>query len=141
MTDYSELVKSLRCELHGVPCHDENCEWLWHGGGCCDEVRLMCAAAVAIEELQAEQKKTVTQIFGEEQIAWEGRCKDLLYQIADLQAEVPKRGKWVRVEDGESYHYECSECGERPLYSRYGDVVLSGVCPLCGAKMEVQDGQ
>lgn len=72
-------------------------------------------------------------------------CQIMLSDAADaieaLQAELPKRGKWVRVEDGESYHYECSECGERPLYSRYEDVVLSGVCPLCGAKMEVQDGE
>ena len=51
------------------------------------------------------------------------------------KAGEPKRGEWVRVEDEESYHYECSRCGERPLYSRYGDVVLSGVCPLCGADM------
>lgn len=41
-----------------------------------------------VEELQAEQKKTVTQIFCEEQMAWEGRCKDLMKQNSELQAEV-----------------------------------------------------
>ena len=72
--------------------------------------------------------------------AWEKLMLNAAAAIEELQAQLPKQGKWVRVEDGESYHYECSECGERPLYSRYGDVSLSGVCPMCGAKMEVQDG-
>ena len=45
-------------------------------------------------------------------------------------------GEWIRVENDDSYHYECSRCGERPLYSRYGDVVLSGTCPMCGARMD-----
>lgn len=66
-------------------------------------------------------------------------CKDAAAAIEALQAQLPELGEWIRVEDGESYHYKCSECGERPLYSRYGDVVLSGVCPMCGAKMEVQE--
>lgn len=65
--------------------------------------------------------------------------KDAADEIEALQAQMPKRGEWKRVEDGETYHYECSECGERPLYSRFGDIVLSGVCPMCGAKMEVQE--
>ena len=55
------------------------------------------------------------------------------------QLALPVDGKWVRVEDGDSWHYECSRCRERPLYSLYGDIVLSGTCPFCGAKMEVQD--
>lgn len=68
--------------------------------------------------------------------------EDAAAEIEDLQAQLPKRGEWVRVENEESYHYECSRCGERPLYSRYGDVVLSKVCPNCWAdmrKMEVQE--
>ena len=90
--------------------------------------RTAADAADAIEELQAEVK--ILKVSGREAY-FEGMAAD---------AE-PKLGKWVRVENEESYHYECSRCGERPLYSRYGDVVLSGVCPMCGAKMEVQDGQ
>lgn len=54
-----------------------------------------------VEELQAEKKKTVTQIFCEEQMAWEGRCKDLMKQISELQAEVK------RLElDNEDYEHE-----------------------------------
>lgn len=105
MTDYTELVKALRCGEYKPECGSSDCPY-WSGLGCMDG-QLMEDAAAAIEA---------------------------------LQAQMPKRGKWVRVEDGESYHYECSECGERPLYSRFGDIVLSGVCPMCGAKMtEVQE--
>ena len=83
--------------------------------------KLMLDAAAAIEELRFELDCV----------------NDSIKQLA-----LPVDGKWVRVEDGESYHYECSECGERPLYSRYGDVSLSCVCPMCGAKMtEVRDGK
>ena len=105
MTDYTELVKALRCGEYKPECGSSDCPY-WSGLGCMDG-QLMEDAAAAIEA---------------------------------LQAQLPKRGEWVRVEDGESYHYECSECGERPLYSRFGDIVLSGVCPMCGAKMtEVQE--
>ena len=82
--------------------------------------RLSLDAAAAIEALQAE-------------------IRESMQKCAECGENEPKRGEWIRVEDGESYHYECSKCGERPLYSRYGDVVLGGVCPMCGAKMEVQE--
>lgn len=80
--------------------------------------RTAADAADAIEELQFELD-----------------CVNDSVKILSL----PIDGKWIRVEGNDSYHYECSRCGERPLYSRYGDVVLSGVCPMCGAKMEVQE--
>ena len=131
MTDYSELVKALRI-CHVVDCDDcvlkkECVESIIKGER--PYVLLHNAAADAIEELQ--------------QIAdhHEQTAKEYWKEACEYKAQLPKRGEWVRVEDGESYHYECSECGERPLYSRYGDVVLSGVCPLCGAKMEAQDGR
>ena len=101
MTDYTELVKKLR-DLHRDP-RPASAEWLFE-----NQVSLYDAAD-AIEALQADQKKTVTQIFGEEQMAWEGRCKDLMYQIADLQAQLPKRGEIVR----------CKEC-------RWGHLCVTG---------------
>ena len=59
-----------------------------------ESVGKLCAdAAAAIEELQADQKKTVTQIFCEEQAAWEGRCKDLMKQISELQAKISELGE------------------------------------------------
>ena len=110
MTDYNELVAALReCGerffCDGCPIF-ETCDG--------DVDRAMHDAADAIEALRFELDCV----------------NDSIKQLA-----LPVDGKWVRVEDGESYHYECSECGERPLYSRYGDVSLSGVCPMCGAKM------
>lgn len=101
-------------------------------------------AADAIEALQAEQKKTVTQIFGEERMAWEGRCKDLLYHIENLQAQLPKRGEWIPGREiGKEYFYDkcityyegwhCSNCNvvfeqeNKPKYN---------YCPNCGAKMD-----
>lgn len=117
MTDYKKLVEALRCELHFTSCPETNCKYICHDTFC-DTYRLMIDAADAIEALQAEvkrleldnedyehenrrlhgeiealqaeQKKTVTQIFGEEQMAWEGRCKDLMKHISDLQAEVER---------------------------------------------------
>ena len=142
MTDYKNLVEALRhCSEADDACATcqrwlANDEW---GIKC--KGRLISDAAAAIEALNRLLDQN-TQ-----------RCEALRKQLREahesyekhlneLKAQLPKRGKWVRVENGESYHYECSECGERPLYSRYGDVVLSGVCPMCGAKMtEVQDGE
>lgn len=110
---YEELVKSLRCELHYTSCPETNCKYICHDTFC-DTYRLMVDAAAAIEELQFELD-----------------CVNDSVKMLSL----PIDGKWIRVEGDDSYHYECSRCGERPLYSRFGDVVLSGVCPMCGAKM------
>lgn len=50
----------------------------------------------------------------------------------------PKRGRWVKKEERVWYWYECSECGESPLF-RNGERVLSDYCPNCGARMENAD--
>ena len=119
MTDYTNLLRMLKTYEDGYGLYQD--------------------AAAAIEALNRLLDQN-TQ-----------RCEALRKQLReahesyerhlnDLESQLPKQGEWVRVENEESYHYECSRCGERPLYSRYGDVVLSGVCPMCGAKMDVQDG-
>ena len=111
--------------------------------GC--DADLIERAADEIEALQADQKKTVTQIFGEEQMAWEGRCKDLMYQIADLQAQLPKQGEWVEENRRpRSSQFVCSEC-HRTAYDpqptrdkAWRKRCRYAYCPNCGAKMEVQ---
>lgn len=142
MSEYTELVEALR-----ERARREN-EWYEHGGD------IINAAADAIEALQAENPIVETVLVDKmRQQMEETVCHCNVKENAELIAkildddvdgkvfELPERGEWKRVEDGETYHYECSECGERPLYSRFGDIVLSGVCPFCWAKMEVQDGK
>lgn len=119
MQSYTDLIKSL------LSASTVSTAW----------EKLMLDAAAAIEALQADQKKTVTQIFGEEQMAWEGRCKDLMYQIADLQAQLPKRGEWIGVSPMVDT-VQCSVCGGQ-LFSAE---LETPYCPYCGAKMtEVQE--
>ena len=131
MTDYSELVKALRYCIDGT-CG--NCPYVKKcrkNGRAVDQLHK--DAAAAIEALQAEQKKTVTKIFGEEQMAWEGRCKDLMYQIADLQAQLSKRGEWIyKPKDAIEMMFtlpKCSVCGHESSDA-------TNFCPNCGAKME-----
>lgn len=52
---------------------------------------------------------------------------------ADVQ-EV-KHGRWVKQFDENCWWTECSECGNYPLKSAYGDEQLSDFCPYCGADM------
>ena len=69
--------------------------------------------------------------------------------IEDVQAQLPKRGKWVHGREiGKEWLYDhwviyfedwrCSNCGvvfEQESKPKYH------YCPNCGAKMEVQDGE
>ena len=52
MTDYTELVKALRCREYKPECGSSDCPY-WSGLGCMDG-QLMDDAADAIEALQAE---------------------------------------------------------------------------------------
>ena len=59
------------------------------------------------------------------------------YQSADM-VEV-KHGKWVKQFDENCWWYECSECGDYPLKSVYGNDQLSDFCPWCGADMRGEE--
>lgn len=51
--------------------------------------------------------------------------------------EPERKGKWIKVDHGYSYWYECSECGCEPLRSKWnGREVFSDFCPNCGADMK-----
>ena len=49
----------------------------------------------------------------------------------------PKRikGRWLRKESDISWWYECSECGESPLFDPYENEVRTPFCPWCGSDM------
>ena len=134
MTDYTKLVEALRYCSRSEVIACRQCEYYgkeWPIG--CEEA-LMADAADAIEALQAEQKKTVTQIFCEEQQKWEEYCTGLMSRICELKAQMPKRGKWVGVSPMVDT-VQCSVCGGQ-LFSAE---LETPYCPYCGAKMEVQD--
>ena len=133
MTDYSELVKALRCENTGDDeCGSSDCPY-WSGLGCMDG-QLMEDAAAAIEALQKD-------------LSTLQKC----YEIADTTVDevlkqLPKRGEWIRVQEvdipGEirsvAVKCMCSMCRNEYLFPR-----IPQYCPDCGsmntAKMEVQE--
>lgn len=128
MTNYEELVKALRGKFIAYDVTGNH-----------NSAQLYKDAAAAIEELQAEQKKTVTQIFGEEQMAWEGRCKDLMHHIEDLQAQLPKLGEWQKAKPKGVVTYsdgyaECSHCHET-IWLGWG----MNFCPHCGTQNKIID--
>jgi peptide subunit release factor 1 (eRF1) len=140
MTDYSELVKALRrkglsneCDSCGYGyrfCPDSECN------DACHVERIIDDAADAIEALQAEQKKTVTQIFGEEQQEWEEYCAGLMSRIRELKAQMPKRGEWKPFDltYGRSI-YSCSVCEQATEVPMCMEKPMYAYCPNCGAKM------
>ena len=46
------------------------------------------------------------------------------------------KGKWKRKESDLSWWFECSECGESPLFDPYENEVRTPFCPWCGAEMQ-----
>lgn len=145
MSDYTRVLKGLRhcINLDGLEPNDtrircHGCPYFTEPTRCGGI--LMRDAAAAIEELQAEQKKTVTQIFGEEQQKWEEYCTGLMNRIRELKAQMPKRGEWIKDEEQSQKHveaiYRCSACHN---FDAWGATELYPYCPNCGAKMEVQE--
>ena len=53
-----------------------------------------------------------------------------------VRHDIRCKGKWIKLSENLTWHYECSECHTRPLMSRLVDNdVLSTFCPNCGALM------
>ena len=118
MTDYSKLVKSLRCKRDDC----EGCDLAFFDkdeGWMCQYAAKDDDAAAAIEEL--EKEKAIAN-----------------RKLDSALKKIPKCGKWIRID---KHTIQC------PLCHRYLDLrgVNAGrgdanYCPNCGAKMEVQDG-
>ena len=170
MTDYTELVKALRC-CATMTCKGDECKYMILGCHDCFP-KLHDDAAAAIEALQAEVKRleldnedyeyTLRERYNET-ITLE-QAIDRLYELGWLQEHdrilsEPKRGKWIidgaftynlRELNGKAYEpvYRCSRCNRQTeSYVRLDepkmpeDADFPEFCPHCGAKMEVQDGQ
>ena len=127
MTDYAKLVQALRCKSLSKKC--DSCAYGYHlspdseCNDACHVEQIIDDAAAAIEALQAEHKKTVTQIFGEEQQEWEEYCTGLMNRIMELKAQLPKQGrmsaKWQDHYD--KWHPECERGGS---VAKYEDIEL-----------------
>ena len=157
MTDYTELIRSLRnCSNNRcTPC---DCGWFnkYQVDESCKEI-IMWKAAAAIEDMakhitEMHERVTVLQIArGEleaevkrlkesneelQQIAdhYEQTAKDYWKEACEYKAQLPKRGKWELIDGAEPMRWGCSRC-------KYMSWETSTYCPRCGAKMEVQDGQ
>lgn len=69
--------------------------------------------------------------------AWQDALSRAEGAIFDIPSAQPERikGRWERKESDLSWWYECSECGESPLYDPYENEVRTPFCPWCGAEM------
>ena len=132
MTDYTELVKALRCETsNGGECWEKKCQYLVCGSyAYCNAKRIMADAAAAIEALQAEVKRLKMH------------CADCEYGNSPWPEEPghePKRGEWIIHGEPPMLVIECSVCGQK--YFNHVMQEKAKYCSMCGAKMEVQDGK
>ena len=125
MTDYSELVKALRCKRDDC----EGCDLSFFDkdeGWMCRYAAKDDDAADAIEALQAELAGS----------------KDAIRILKhNLEMKMPKRGEWINSKERMRPDM-CSVCGCIYEADRFMDKIAWNYCPNCGAdmrKMEVQE--
>jgi len=110
-----------------------------------------CAKQLAdmAAKLEEERNKTVTEIFLEEQLWWEDRCKELeaertelIAKCRRLEAQLPKEGEWIDDNganvplDRDGYTTgmcRCSVCNDWLIASDEYEV-RGRYCPNCGAR-------
>lgn len=134
--NYEELVKALRCCIQNPP---ETCVGCTYniGNNECNVKRMIGDAAAAIEELQAVLKEA------DKKQAYQHDCIcELVAEIEELQAQLPKRGKWIVHTEVKNIYggicVECPVCGDHFVVLNVSD---EKYCRSCGAKMEVQDAK
>ena len=162
MTDYTELIRSLRnCSNNRcAPCY---CGWFdkYQVDESCKEI-IMWKAADAIEALQAEMKDKpwvesvqidmLRQRIDElEETVCHCNVKEnaeLIARILDDDVdgkvyEMPRRGEWIKHPEVKNIYggvyIECPFCGEKYVVQNIADEKF---CRNCGAdmrKMEVQE--
>ena len=120
----AERIKALRyCAEH------EGCDYYiakdcpreetWVCGVDCEQI-LMRDAADALEAAEAREK------------AWTQKCERLEKRIAELEARLPKQGKWISDLPNGLFEnvnpWKCSVCGKHQHFRE-------DYCPSCGARM------
>lgn len=85
-----------------------------------------------------------TDVVGVERAKYEwglGLIESYIADIKELPSAQPQctKGRWLRKESDLSWWYECSECGESPLFDPYENEVLTRFCPWCGADMRGEE--
>lgn len=156
MTDYTKLVKALRCCTQNPP---ETCVGCTYniGNNECAVRGMMCDAAAAIEELQTDIKR-LKEVINELREAqtyidhygdrWLTSAKDVptaAYEHGyadgrdEAEAQLSKRGKWIW--DDKRCIYVCSVCGLPKVRENMDRQIIKeqAYCYSCGAKMEVQE--
>ena len=125
MTDYTELIRSLRnCSNNRcTPC---DCGWFdkYQVDESCKEI-IMWKAADAIERITAMYEKA------------EMDATSLTGRLAQAEADVerlePKRGEWIIHGEPPMLVIECSVCGQK--YFNHVMQEKAKYCSMCGAKM------
>jgi NADH pyrophosphatase NudC (nudix superfamily) len=134
MTDYTELVKALRCKRDDC----EGCDLAFFDkdeGWMCQYAAKDDDAADAIERLIAERDEAKTDL------AAVGRA-----YIREIEKHEPKLGEWVEANTRpRSAQFYCSVC-HRTCYDiqptrdkAWTKRCRYKFCPNCGAKMEMQE--
>lgn len=136
MTDYTELIRSLRnCSNNRcTPC---DCEWFnkYQVDESCKEI-IMWKAAAAIEALLKENKELIED--HPEMVEDDGHWE---WRKSNGEVLMPKRGEWKPFDltYGRSI-YSCSVCEQATEVPMCMEKPMYAYCPNCGAKMEVHDG-
>ena len=141
MTDYTKLVKALRCKRDDcegcvISFFDKDEGWMCQYAAKDDD------AAAAIEELQsilteADKKQAYQHDYICELVA---EKEELQAETERLKAQLPKRGKWKVDMSHFSPNIVCSVCGvEIPCVAGWCMDAHMNYCPNCGAKMEVSE--
>ena len=112
--NYEELVKALRCNALSKQC--DSCKYGYH---LCPDSE--CNDACNVEQVYA----------------------DAAAAIEDLQAQLPKRGEWIRHPEVKNIYggeyIECPFCGEKYVVQYIADEKFCRNCGTDMRKMEVQE--